>query len=58
MAGGAVEDEAAPLVLVEELALGEATAAEVATVPPPSPEGMIFADSLVYVAAAVLTRRA
>lgn len=41
----------------EELALGEATD-EVAMVPSPSPEGMILADSLVYVAAAVLARRA
>lgn len=57
MAGCAREDEASPLVPDEELALGEAIA-EVATDPPPSPDGMILADSLVYIAAAALTRRA
>lgn len=43
------DEEALPVLDEELLALGEATA-EVATVPPPSPEGMILADSLVYVA--------
>lgn len=57
MAGCAGADEAAPLALdeAEELILGDAIG-EVSTVPP-SPEGMILADSFAYVAAAVLTRR-